>query len=484
LANSVNANPFPVENLQKKQVNGVYAQASFGYKNFLYLDLTDRYDISSALPPGKNDYNYYGASASLIFSSLMDLDWLNFGKLRGGYAEVGNDLPANNVYDTFIVNDAFGTASLFSFPNTKNNSELKPERTAEIEVGLEARMFNNRVGFDVSWYKKNTTDQLMAVTTTAATGAIFRWVNAGEVQNKGWEVGVNLVPVRTEDFEWGVDVNWAKNESLVVDLYADTENIVLGSYQGGITINATKGEPYGTIRGTGFVYFDSNGNGVEDPSERRKDNRVVNADGRFLLAQADQVIGNANPDWNGGITNRFTYKNMTLSFLIDVQKGGDVYSLDMHYGQGTGVLKHTAGLNDLGNPVRDPVTAGADSGGLIWEGVQADGTPNTVRGRADYFGGHYYWGNSSFNPAALTVYDAGYVKLRELAFTYSFPSKLLGDNISALSLSLIGRNLWIIDKSVPYADPESGLGAGNAQGYISGSYPTARTIGLNLNLEF
>ncbi|MFD1096821.1 SusC/RagA family TonB-linked outer membrane protein [Salegentibacter chungangensis] len=468
LSNSVNTNPKPVEQLREKQVNGYYAQASLGYDNTLFLDLTDRVDISSALPTDNNTYNYYAASTSLVFSNLFDAGWLSFGKVRAGYSEVGNDLPANNVYDTYNIINNFGSAARFSFPGIKQNSELKPERTKEIEVGLEARMFNNRVGIDLTWYKKNTEDQLMPVALSTATGFNSRWLNAGELQNKGIEARLNLVPVSTDDWNWTINVNWAKNDNLVVDLYGDQENLQLASYQGGVSLNATVGEPYNTLRGTGFVYNEDG-------------RRVVDANG-YYKAATNQVIGDANPDWNGGVSNKITYKNLALGFLIDVQQGGDVYSLDLHYGQGTGLPDYTAGLNELGNPKRDPVSEG---GGILNEGVTEDGQENTTRARADFYGGAYYWGNSSRNPAALTVYDASYVKLRELSLTYKLPvKKWFGDMVNSANVSVVGRNLWIIDKNVPFADPESGLGAGNAQGYLSGSYPTLRTVGLNLNFEF
>lgn len=469
LSNSANPNPKPVEVLSQKAVNGYYVQANLGYKDMLYLDFTDRYDVSSALPKGNNAYNYFAISTSFIFSEfLKDIEWISFGKVRGGYAEVGNDLPANNIYDTFTVVNNFGSSALFSFPGTKQNSELVPERTNEIEFGLETRLFNNKLGFDFTWYRKRTENQLMPVSTTTATGFSRRWVNAGTMQNKGFEVGLKATPVSNDNFKWDIGVNWAKNDNLVIDLYGDQENLVLNSFQGGISINATKGQPYGTIRGTGFKYHDNG-------------QRIVDGNG-YYKAVADQVIGNVNPDWTGGITNTLTYKDLSLNFLIDIQKGGDVYSLDTHYGQGTGLPYYTAGLNELGNPKRDPVSAG---GGVLNEGVLEDGTPNTTRARADYFGGAYYWGNSSRNPAALTIYDASYVKLRELALSYKLPvDKLFNGAISNANLSLIGRNLWIIHKNVPFADPESGLGAGNAQGYLSGSFPTLRTIGLNLNFEF
>ncbi len=469
LANSVNHNPKPIETLRLKQVNGYYIQATLGYKNLAYLDFTDRYDVSSALPEKNNGYNYYAISSSIIFSEfLKETEWLSFGKVRAGYAEVGSDLPANNVHDTFFIENGFGSAVRYTFPGTKQNSDLLPERTKEIELGLETRLFNNRVGFDFTWYKKRTQNQLMDVVTTAATGFSRKWINAGTIQNKGFEVGVNASPISTDNFKWDVVINWSRNRNLVEELSGDQENLVISRPKGGITINATVGQPYGTIRGTGFKYHENG-------------QKIVNDKG-YYVAVPDQVIGNANPDWTGGVTNTFSYKDFSLSFLIDVQKGGDVFSLDQHYGQATGVPHYTAGLNDLGNPLRNSI---ANGGGVINPGVLADGSPNTIRAAADSFSGVFYWGSNSRNPRAINVYDASYVKLRELALTYKLPvEKLFKGAISKANLSLVGRNLWIIHKNVPFADPESGLGAGNAQGYLSGSFPTFRTVGLNFNFEF
>ncbi|RUT77846.1 SusC/RagA family TonB-linked outer membrane protein [Ancylomarina longa] len=467
LSNSVVTPSAPVETLRRKRVYGLYAQATFSYKDLVYLDLTDRVDKSSSLPTSENTYNYYSAAASYLFSSQLELPWLNLGKLRMSYATVGNDTDALNVNDTFTKLDNFGTYTLFSFPSTKNNKDLKSELSSEFETGLETKMFNNRLGVDVSYYYKKTKDMLIPVEVSKATGYSFRWVNAATVENKGFEVAVYGAPVKTKDFSWEISANWARNRNKVLDLFSGVDNIVINSYQGGISINATKGEALGTIRGTGFV-FDENGN------------KVINSSG-YYKSQSDQVIGNQNPDWTGGVTNTLSYKGLTLSFLIDVQQGGDVYSLDMHYGQGTGVLAHTAGLNELGNPKRDPV---ADGGGILNVGVTEDGAVNTTRARADFYGGAYYWGNSSRNPAALTVYDASFVKLREMSLTYNLPKKLVSGFANNVSLSLVGRNLWIISKHVPYADPESGLSAGLAQGYLSGSYPTVRSFGFNVKVDF
>ncbi|GFD80318.1 SusC/RagA family TonB-linked outer membrane protein [Tenacibaculum sp. KUL118] len=471
LRNSVLPVNLPEERLAEKQVNGYYVQATLGYNDRLFLEFTDRYDVSSSLPTANNSYNYFAVSGSFIFSELINTNWLNYGKLRAGYAEVGNDLPANNVYDTYNVIDHFGSVALSSFNGTKKNENLVPERTKEIELGLETRFLNNRLGLNLSWYKKDTENQLMPVTTTAASGFSSRWVNAGTIENKGVEVSLDGKIIQNEDFKWNTTINWSKNNNLVKELYSDVENIQLASFQGGISINATKGQPYGTIRGTGFVY-DDNGN------------KVVNDNGYYKV-KSNQIIGDTNPDWNAGITNTLSYKNLSLSFLIDIQQGGDVYSLDLHYGQGTGLPDYTGGLNELGNPIRNPITSGPDSGGVLNPGVTEDGQPNTTRTPADTYNGAFYWGDSNVNPAALTIYDASYIKLRELSLKYNFPKTWLQNSaVSDLTISLVGRNLWIIDKNVPFADPESGLGAGNAQGYLSGSYPTVRTVGLNVNLEF
>ncbi len=471
LSNSVGSLPLPVENLFERQVNGYYAAVSLGYRDFLYLDITDRIDQSSTLPVDNNTYNYYSISASFVFSKLLsmntDADWLNFSKLRLSYAEVGNDAPPQSVSNTYPKLDNFGSAISFSVNSTLNNPDLKPERTKSVEVGLEMNFLDRRLGFDVAYYKNNTIDNIMPVSVSRATGYTRQFVNSGEVENKGIEVSLNLVPLRMGGFEWATGVNWTRNRNKVLSLYEGVENLQLRSYQGGVSLNATKGKPYGTIRGTGLMY-DDNGN------------RVVGENG-YYIAVADQVIGNVNPDWIGGWHNTFSYNNIGLSFLIDMQKGGDVYSLDQHYGQGTGLPDYTAGLNDLGNPVRDPVDQG---GGVLLEGVKEDGTPNDIRVPADYFGGAYYWGNASRNPGELTIYDGGFIKLRELALSYTFKSGVFNGALQNLTLAAVGRNLWIIDKDLPFADPESGLSSGNDQGYISGSYPTVRTIGFNLNFDF
>jgi hypothetical protein len=236
------------------------------------------------------------------------------------------------------------------------------------------------------------------------------------------------------------------------------------------------GEPYGVLFGTDYTYL--NGQRVVDKSN-----------GQYVkTGTSDNVIGDVNPKWNGGLTNTLTYKNWAFSFLIDMQKGGSIFSLDMYYGLATGLYEETAFTNDLGNPVRDPivgsVSAGycATSGGFINEGVNSDGGTNKTRISATNFGALGYRRGL---PDIAFVYDASYVKLREVSLTYSLPSSIIGNSfLRGVSFSAVGSNLWIIFKNLPYADPESGLGAGNLQGFSTGSLPSTRDISFNVKLNF
>ncbi len=465
LTNSVNPVPFPLESLLEKEVYGYFTNVNLGYKNMLYLDLIGRIDVSSSLPVNDNVYPYYGISLGYVFSEMVNVPFINYGKVRVNYAEVGNDTDPGRTEKTYTRNDNFGNAIIFSYPTYLNNPDLVPENLQSWEAGLEMTMVDSRLTLDLAFYKTNSFNQIVEVELSKATGKHYIYLNGGEIENKGVELALGYDIIKNNNLTWNASVNWAKNVSEVISLPEGIENYQINSYQA-TSLNATVGQPYGVLRGTGYKYLNGQ--------------RVVTASG-YYVSVADQVIGDPNPDWNGGLLNTLTYKGVALSFLIDVSRGGDIFSLDMHYGQGTGISANTAGLNELGVPIRDNV---AEGGGILFDGVQADGSKNTVRARADYYGGAFYWGDQNRNPEQMTVYDASYVKLREVALTYTLPSTFLGSVFQRAAVSLVGRNLWIIDKNLPYADPESGLGAGNAQGYTSGSYPTLRTVGLKVDLDF
>jgi len=481
LSNSVNPINAPTEYDSTSMVDGEYIRASLGYDNFAFVEGSYRTDRSSTLPKANNRYGYFSISGSLIFSQLIKGDWLNFGKLRANYAEVGSDTNPYRVFNTFGIGTPFNGNGIASNPNAQANLNLLPERQESYEIGLEMSMFDRRVGVDISYYNTQSINQITSIPLSTATGYTSAVLNAGTIENKGWEVQLNLTPLKSENFQWDITTNWAKNESLVVELLNGIKNLQIAALQGGISINATPGQPYGTIRGSDFIYAANGG-------------RIVNQTGSASrigtyqrTSDSNQVIGDINPDWKAGVFNTFRYKNFSLGFLIDIQKGGNVFSLDTWYGYATGMYDWSAQNNELGNPIRDVVTGtpgnyGADSGGLIVDGVAPDVTKNEVRANFDIYANPYGYARA---PNALHVYDAGYIKLREASITYNLDKETIKKTpFTSASISIIGRNLWIINKSTPYSDPEAGLSSGNIQGYQSGAYPSIREVGASVKLQF
>ncbi|ASE62733.1 SusC/RagA family TonB-linked outer membrane protein [Chryseobacterium indologenes] len=456
----------------RKKVDGIYAQASLGYKNMLFIDGSARTDRSSALPVNNNRYWYYSASGSFIFSELLkDKNVINFGKLRLNYAEVGNDTGAYQLFNTYTLNAAFnGSYNAFN-PLTTANNDLKPERMRELEAGLEMSFFKNRLSFDVSVYKSKTRDLITDTDVSSGSGFTRAWMNSGDIENKGIEARLTVVPIKTTNFKWEMTANWSKNKNTVTKINGDNDYLQLGSMWN-VTTGGQLGESTGTIRGYDYTYLNGQ--------------KVVGSDGKYLRGdKSNAIIGDAVPKWRGGLLNTITYKNLSLSFLIDMKQGGDVFSQDMAFGLSSGLYAETAGLNDLGNPKRNKLNNG---GGIILPGVKADGTPNDIRANfSDSNNPYGYTGGSGGKeaPEKLFVYDASFVKLRNVTISYKLPKETFGNSfIDSMTLSLIGRNLWIIHKNTPYTDPESGMSAGNVMGFQNGAHPAFKEIGASVKVEF
>ena len=480
LANSVNTPAAPVETASRKEVDGIFGGLTLSYRQFLTLDATLRRDKSSTLPAAHNSYYYPSVSGNFVFSRLLpDLGWLNYGKLRANYAEVGGDAPVYSVKNTYQYTAPFQGTPTAAAPVTNNNANLLPEKNQSYEFGIEASFLKSRLGFDLTWYHARQIDQIMPITVSSASGYSSYYVNGGTVQNQGLELSVNIVPVKTRDFTWDLTLNWSKNQNKVISLYNNQASYLLASYGFNTQLVAEVGKAYGIIRGSDYTYLNGK--------------KIVDSKGYYVLnSNSLSDIGHTAPDWIGGITNRFSYKNFSLSFLIDVHQGGQLYSLDKDFGDYSGLYPETAGKNDLGNPVRSPLSAG---GGIILPGVTADGKANTVHVDAsDINKGLFPF--SSYNSLAdrSYVFDASYVKLRELSIGYSLPQEIVErlGFIKGLDLSLTGRNLWIIHKNLPYSDPEQGyasVGTGTgvqngSVGFQVGTYPSVRNFGLNVKLKF
>lgn len=464
LSNSRLDLPFPKEAKISSGVNGLYAQGSIGYLDTYFIDASIRRDVSSTLPSDNNSYVYPAVSGSFLFSNLAKADWLNLGKFRVNYAEVGNDADAlqlNNTYtrvSNFQGQPLYTNALLTPFRSINKNPNLKPERTKSFEIGLESSLLNRRLGFDITYYKTNSVDQIVSAAVSSASQYTNGVVNGGNIENKGLEIQLYGTPIKTKDFSWEIIINWSNNKSKVISLPNELDNLQLGAFQGGVTVNAAPGEAYGALKGTDYVY--TNGQPTIDQ-----------ATGKYLISTSSaNTIGNVTPDWIGGIRNKFNYKNLSFGFLIDTQKGGDIFSLDMYYGLASGLYKETA-VGDI------------RENGVLHPGVAPDGSPNTIKtegGTIENSLGYQAAPNKAF------IYDASFVKLREVSITYNFPKSMFENTfINAASLSLLGSNLWIISKNLPYADPESGLSSGNSsRGFSVGSLPTTRDIGFNLTFKF
>lgn len=439
-----------------KRINSFFGAATIGFRDFLYLDITGRNDWSSTLPEANNSYFYPSASLSFIFTDAFDLnlDWLSYGKLRGGWTQVGNDTDPYQLLATYTAASPFGDVPSYSLQNTIPNVDLRPESITSIEVGAELRFVNDRLGFDATYYNQSSKDQILPVQISRASGYQEQIVNAGEIRNEGIELALSASPVQTSGFLWNMNLNWSKNNNEVIELEEGLDALVLGS-SWDTTVEARPGEESGTLYGTGFLR-DENGN------------IIVGDNGIPLLDSEIRPFGSYQADWKGGFSNTFNYRGVELAFLIDMKYGGKLTSTTYMFGRYTGVLEETLEGRD-GDYVFD--------GGRWADGaVKQDGTPNDIQVDAQTFNRATFFGNSESH-----IFDATYVKLRELRMGYALPVAWF-DNLpfNSIDLALIGRNLWIIHKEAPHIDPETAFNTGNVQGLESNQFPATRSFGFNV----
>ncbi|BEH00367.1 SusC/RagA family TonB-linked outer membrane protein [Bacteroides sedimenti] len=464
LKNSVN--PAKSDNyLRKKSINSVFASATLGYKSTYYLDLSLRNDWSSTLPNGNNSYMYPSVTGSFVFSELLrdKTPWLSFGKLRLGYAQVGNDTDPYQIIDTYSQYTNITSTPGYILSTTLKNGNLKPEQTNSYEAGVEMSFLNNRLGFEATLYASETKNQIIPLSITGTSGYMYKVVNSGLMTNKGIEFSIHGTPVKTKDFSWESSLVLASNQNKVKKLVDGVTYFKLASAPFKVEIGALEGQEYGVIMGTNYVY-DKNGN------------KVINEDGTYAATNGNENIGKVYPDFTGGWTNTFRYKNFDLSVLLDFSKGGHYYSTSYLWGMYSGMLEETAALNENGVNIRESFENG---GGVLLKGVTADGKPNTTRIDAETFGTQVYTG-----PAAQAVFKSDYLKLREINIGYTVPMKK-NYFIKSVRVSAYGRNLAVWGPDVKHFDPEMAItSSGNVQGVEGGALPSVANFGMNLSLKF
>jgi len=446
------------DDYNKKRINSVFGNATLDWRSLVYVDLTARNDWSSTLPLDNNSYFYWSSNLSILLTELdafKNLNWLSFAKLRGGYAEVGNDTDPYQLATTYASYQGVGSLPRYSNPTSLSNANLLPEKTKSWEVGLDLRFLDNRINLDATVYGSKTYNQIMPISVSAASGFTSKWINAGTMSNKGVEISLNLVPIRTKDFNWDISLNFAKNNNKVDELAPGLKNINLGVLFG-VYVTAHEGEAYGMLRGANFV-FDDNGN------------KIVGSDGLYKKSAELESLGSVLPDYNAGMVNTVSYKGISFSFTIDHQQGGHFFSLSNMWGHYSGLLEATA-------------VNGVRENGLVVDGVKEDGTPNDVVVSAtDYY--ESYYGSAR---GGLNVFEATYYKLREVSLGYTLPKSItskLGP-IKGATINLVGKNLAMWGTDNPHLDPEQITNGGNVQGIEGGGNPPTRTVGFNVSFKF
>ena len=418
--------------MSQKEVQSVFGRASFGWRSLLYVDVTGRNDWSSALEEGNNSYFYPSISTSFVFSELLgDNGVISFGKLRGGFATVGNDPGAYQTRDGFSATDPYGSNPTFAVPNTQANRNLVAESITTYEVGLDMRFLNDRLGFDLTYYDIESKDLIINLGVSGTTGFSNVSTNAGLVTNKGIELRLYGTPIQAQHFTWNTAINFAANKNEVVELAEGQDLLSLGSY--GTQFVAQVGQPYGTLIGLGY--------------ERTDAGEILISETGFPVLASNINMGSVFPEFTGGFINDFTYKGFRLGTVIDFRKGGTLYSVSNRWGTYSGQFDNTVGLNANGVDIRQPV---ADGGGIIVEGVTADGQQNTT-----YVEAQTHFGRLRNFREAFT-YDASFIKLREVSLGYDIPASVLSNSfIGSATVSVFGRNLAILSKNTPNIDPES-----------------------------
>ena len=464
----------------RRRIMGIFGDVSVAYKNYAFITVTGRNDISSTLPENNRSYFYPSVSGSFVFSDAfgMSKSILDFGKIRAGYAKVGRDAEPYNEFNVYnlssiaFLNQAVGNVS----PDAKGGNSLQPEFTKEVELGTQLSFFKKLLELDFTWYNKNSTNLLAPVTTAASTGYASFYTNFGSINNKGVEIAVTLRPVTKQNFSWEILSVYTKNKSIVTALTEGVTHLSLGGGYSTITTGFEVGKPYGFLYGTKVLRDSASGSLLIDPST-----------GTMILDPTQGQIGDPNPDYKLGITNTFRYRAFFLTALFDMTKGGNLYSTTMYSLLGRGVTMDT--YDRQTGWVIPGIYGDAVTGKAITDGGKT--IPNQTRITTNdlYFsptGGNTFGINTA---SEWNVYDATVYRLRELSIGYNVPASFLkSKHISAVTITLTGRNLWYYAPNFPkYSnfDPEtSSYGASSIQGLEFAAAATARRIGLNLYVTF
>jgi TonB-linked SusC/RagA family outer membrane protein len=466
------------------RTNSVFGSAKFDYKGYLFAEFTGRNDWFSVI----DDAAFYpAASLSFVFSDALDAvgDTFSYGKFRASWAQVSNAPGAYKNALSYTVLPSFNGNSVVNIKNAAApNRNLTYQSKTGVEFGVDLAFFKNRLRADFTVYREDIDDQTIDLPSSATSGYEFLAVNAGKLRNEGVEVLLSGSPIKTDNFTWEVTANYTQNENEVLSLHPDIDVYTISEARwAGAAIVAKVGGQFGSIIGKDFLRTDSG-------------EVIHGANGLPQFTDAKEVLGKGIPDWTGGLNNRFTYKGLTLQFLLDIKQGMDVYSMTNSVAAGKGLLDVTTEGRDAFNAAlataeaADPdfdINTWAPTDGYVSEGVVNTGTADdpTYTENTTPVNPQTYWTRVFNNTPAPFIYDASYVKLREVSLDYEFPQSVIDAlKITSLNMSVFGRNLLTFTNDLPNIDPESMYTAGNGQGFEYGSLPSRKSYGLNIKVTF
>ena len=481
---------------QADERRGLFFKGSLGYKNMVYLDGSYRFDWSSTAKADDNRVETFGASLSFLANKVIPKnDVLTFSKIRLGYAQAPYFPNPYNVGSTYTVGNLYNGNGTLSVPNREENPNLVGGTRTETEIGTELQFFNNRFSLDFTYFNRVDNDIPVTVPLDGSTGYSSIVLNSGKQTSKGFELGVFGDVIKSEDFNWNVGVNFATLSRFVDALYPGIESRNLSTYTSNMKLQERVGQEWGLFYGRGFATH-TDGSIIFTP---QKDENEVPTGEYTYSRETNKLLGSLLPDFTGGITSSMTYKNFGLNLGFDFQSGGKYYSRTERYFNHSGLAAETAGLNDKGNPKRDPVAngGGVHITGVLQTGTDANGVPISDGTVVDtYVDAQNLYGLGNLgNIYENNVHDASYIKLRTVRLNYTF-NKTLTDKLKLKSatLGLYANNVWLIYSDLPWIDPseiEKRGGQSNltdqSGGYNwaeAGQLPNSRTVGLNLNLRF
>ena len=458
--------------LLEKQIRSAFAMVSFGYKETYFLDASIRNDNSSSLPEDNNSYYYPSVSGSLIFSELTDWELVSFGKIRASYAQAGSDLSPYQTTPAFGVGTVYGGTNTLFVPDNLNNPDIEPSFAHSYEAGIDMRFLNNRLGLDFTYYLQKNKNQIINLDVSGASGYGSSTINAGLIQNQGIEVTLTGQPIKTDNFLWDAVFNINRNRSKVVELapgidvytYGSTTYSSQNSY-----LNSYEGEAFGSLVGQAYQRDEATGE------------ILLGTDNMPLYTDATHNFGSVLPDFTGGFQNTFSYKNFSLAAMIDFQGGGQFFSRSKMLGVRTGQDPLTVQTNDRGQNVRDPLE---DGGGVKVTGISEE-TGSPVEAYVD--ARSYYRNVVGRRIYEEWLYEASYIKLREVKLGYTFGDSLMSRlPFDAVNIALIARNPAMIWQKAPDGIDPSAISTGSQSisWFESGQLPTVRSYGINLNITF